>query len=158
MGSHFIFSFFSVILDQQKKIFLPAPRGIRKCVVSTNIAATSLTIEGVRYWFLSLIKSCNWGDNSERSGFGKTHLFCCYCPFLGVCSKTTLDIIIVLEVTNISEPNLKSNLLNTQDLGGVNVFFMIKSVLPVEPSIFYLSELFFFQICGGQWLCEAAES
>ncbi|NWR42548.1 DHX40 helicase, partial [Regulus satrapa] len=25
------------------------PRGIRKCVVSTNIAATSLTIEGVRY-------------------------------------------------------------------------------------------------------------
>lgn len=41
--------FFPVISDQQKKIFLPAPRGIRKCVVSTNIAATSLTIEGVRY-------------------------------------------------------------------------------------------------------------
>ncbi|NWY70862.1 DHX40 helicase, partial [Erithacus rubecula] len=39
----------SMSTDQQKKIFLPAPRGIRKCVVSTNIAATSLTIEGVRY-------------------------------------------------------------------------------------------------------------
>ncbi|XP_066189592.1 probable ATP-dependent RNA helicase DHX40 isoform X3 [Sylvia atricapilla] len=37
------------LTDQQKRIFLPAPRGIRKCVVSTNIAATSLTIEGVRY-------------------------------------------------------------------------------------------------------------
>uniref|UniRef100_A0A8C5UEQ5 RNA helicase n=1 Tax=Malurus cyaneus samueli TaxID=2593467 RepID=A0A8C5UEQ5_9PASS len=39
----------SMATDQQKRIFLPAPRGIRKCVVSTNIAATSLTIEGVRY-------------------------------------------------------------------------------------------------------------
>ncbi|XP_021380655.2 putative ATP-dependent RNA helicase DHX40 [Lonchura striata] len=39
----------SMSTDQQKRIFLPAPRGIRKCVVSTNIAATSLTIEGVRY-------------------------------------------------------------------------------------------------------------
>ncbi|XP_071304092.1 probable ATP-dependent RNA helicase DHX40 isoform X3 [Agelaius tricolor] len=38
----------SMSTDQQKRIFLPAPRGIRKCVVSTNIAATSLTIEGVR--------------------------------------------------------------------------------------------------------------
>ncbi|KAJ7422155.1 DEAH-box helicase 40 [Willisornis vidua] len=39
----------SMSTDQQKRIFLPAPAGIRKCVVSTNIAATSLTIEGVRY-------------------------------------------------------------------------------------------------------------
>ncbi|XP_015736474.1 probable ATP-dependent RNA helicase DHX40 isoform X1 [Coturnix japonica] len=39
----------SMSTDQQKRIFLPAPKGIRKCVVSTNIAATSLTIEGVRY-------------------------------------------------------------------------------------------------------------
>ncbi|NWX91006.1 DHX40 helicase, partial [Nothoprocta ornata] len=39
----------SMSTDQQKRIFLPAPSGIRKCVVSTNIAATSLTIEGVRY-------------------------------------------------------------------------------------------------------------
>ncbi|KQK80939.1 putative ATP-dependent RNA helicase DHX40 [Amazona aestiva] len=39
----------SMSTDQQKRIFLPAPKAIRKCVVSTNIAATSLTIEGVRY-------------------------------------------------------------------------------------------------------------
>ncbi|XP_063152453.1 probable ATP-dependent RNA helicase DHX40 isoform X3 [Candoia aspera] len=35
--------------DQQRRIFLPPPPGIRKCVVSTNIAATSLTIDGIKY-------------------------------------------------------------------------------------------------------------
>ncbi|XP_056412634.1 probable ATP-dependent RNA helicase DHX40 isoform X2 [Hyla sarda] len=39
----------SMPTDQQKRIFLPPPKGIRKCVVATNIAATSLTIEGIRY-------------------------------------------------------------------------------------------------------------
>uniref|UniRef100_A0A4W3KGK9 RNA helicase n=1 Tax=Callorhinchus milii TaxID=7868 RepID=A0A4W3KGK9_CALMI len=39
----------SLPTDQQKKIFLPAPTHIRKCVVATNIAATSLTIDGIRY-------------------------------------------------------------------------------------------------------------
>lgn len=34
--------------DQQKQIFQPAPAGVRKCVVATNIAATSLTIDGVK--------------------------------------------------------------------------------------------------------------
>ncbi|XP_053310618.1 probable ATP-dependent RNA helicase DHX40 [Spea bombifrons] len=39
----------SMPTDEQKRIFFPPPDGIRKCVVSTNIAATSLTIEGIRY-------------------------------------------------------------------------------------------------------------
>ncbi|KAJ6653691.1 hypothetical protein lerEdw1_008817 [Lerista edwardsae] len=39
----------SMPTDQQKRIFLPPPSGIRKCVVSTNIAATSLTVDGIRY-------------------------------------------------------------------------------------------------------------
>ncbi|XP_066430516.1 probable ATP-dependent RNA helicase DHX40 isoform X2 [Eleutherodactylus coqui] len=39
----------SMPTDQQKRIFLPPPKGIRKCVVATNIAATSVTIEGIRY-------------------------------------------------------------------------------------------------------------
>ncbi|CAI9586020.1 unnamed protein product [Staurois parvus] len=38
----------SMPTDQQKRIFLPPPKGIRKCVVATNIAATSVTIEGIR--------------------------------------------------------------------------------------------------------------
>ncbi|XP_048412986.1 probable ATP-dependent RNA helicase DHX40 isoform X2 [Stegostoma tigrinum] len=38
----------SMSTDQQRKVFLPAPPHIRKCVVATNIAATSLTIDGIR--------------------------------------------------------------------------------------------------------------
>ena len=47
-------TFFSplyIFLDQQRRIFLPPPPGIRKCVISTNISATSLTIDGIRYNF-----------------------------------------------------------------------------------------------------------
>lgn len=39
----------SMPTDQQRQIFLPPPPGIRKCVVATNIAATSLTIDGIKY-------------------------------------------------------------------------------------------------------------
>uniref|UniRef100_A0AAR2K5J3 RNA helicase n=1 Tax=Pygocentrus nattereri TaxID=42514 RepID=A0AAR2K5J3_PYGNA len=39
----------SMPTDQQKQIFQPAPEGVRKCVVATNIAATSLTIDGIKY-------------------------------------------------------------------------------------------------------------
>lgn len=35
--------------DLQAKIFEPAPEGYRKIVVATNIAETSLTIDGIRY-------------------------------------------------------------------------------------------------------------
>lgn len=35
--------------DMQAKIFDPAPEGVRKVVVATNIAETSLTIDGIRY-------------------------------------------------------------------------------------------------------------
>ncbi|KAM9317629.1 putative ATP-dependent RNA helicase DHX40 isoform 2-T2 [Pholidichthys leucotaenia] len=39
----------SMPTDQQRRIFQPPPPGIRKCVVATNIAATSLTIDGIKY-------------------------------------------------------------------------------------------------------------
>ncbi|XP_030633041.1 probable ATP-dependent RNA helicase DHX40 [Chanos chanos] len=39
----------SMPTDQQRQIFQAPPAGIRKCVVATNIAATSLTINGIRY-------------------------------------------------------------------------------------------------------------
>ena len=35
--------------DLQAKIFDPAPEGARKCIVSTNIAETSLTVDGILY-------------------------------------------------------------------------------------------------------------
>ncbi|XP_060901835.1 probable ATP-dependent RNA helicase DHX40 [Labrus mixtus] len=39
----------SMPTDQQRQIFQPPPPRIRKCVVATNIAATSLTIDGIKY-------------------------------------------------------------------------------------------------------------
>lgn len=33
--------------DLQSKIFHPSPRGVRKCIVATNIAETSLTVDGI---------------------------------------------------------------------------------------------------------------
>ena len=35
--------------EMQTRIFDPAPPGTRKCVIATNIAETSLTIDGVYY-------------------------------------------------------------------------------------------------------------
>lgn len=35
--------------DLQAKIFQKAPDGLRKCVVATNIAETSLTVDGIKY-------------------------------------------------------------------------------------------------------------
>lgn len=35
--------------DLQAKIFEAAPEGIRKCIVSTNVAETSLTVDGIKY-------------------------------------------------------------------------------------------------------------
>ena len=35
--------------DLQAKIFQKAPDGIRKCIVATNIAETSLTVDGIKY-------------------------------------------------------------------------------------------------------------
>jgi pre-mRNA-splicing factor ATP-dependent RNA helicase DHX38/PRP16 len=34
---------------KQAKIFESANEGVRKCIVSTNIAETSLTVDGIKY-------------------------------------------------------------------------------------------------------------
>ncbi|KAI0823300.1 P-loop containing nucleoside triphosphate hydrolase protein [Trametes gibbosa] len=35
--------------NQQARIFSPAPPGVRKCILATNIAETSITIPGIKY-------------------------------------------------------------------------------------------------------------
>ncbi|XP_055678167.1 probable ATP-dependent RNA helicase DHX34 isoform X2 [Lutzomyia longipalpis] len=39
----------SLSIEDQDKVFAYAPDGIRKCIVSTNIAETSVTIDGIRF-------------------------------------------------------------------------------------------------------------
>uniref|UniRef100_A0A1A9WXX5 ATP-dependent RNA helicase DHX34 n=1 Tax=Glossina brevipalpis TaxID=37001 RepID=A0A1A9WXX5_9MUSC len=39
----------SLSLAEQDKVFDYAPEGMRKCIVSTNIAETSLTVDGIRF-------------------------------------------------------------------------------------------------------------
>ncbi|KAI9309287.1 P-loop containing nucleoside triphosphate hydrolase protein [Cunninghamella echinulata] len=39
----------SVAIDDQEKIFDAPPAGIRKCIISSNIAETSVTIDGIRF-------------------------------------------------------------------------------------------------------------
>ncbi|CAO3633213.1 unnamed protein product [Cunninghamella echinulata] len=39
----------SVAIDDQEKIFDSPPSGIRKCIISSNIAETSVTIDGIRF-------------------------------------------------------------------------------------------------------------
>ena len=36
-------------VEEQSQIFEPAPRGTRKCIVATNIAEASVTIDGIRF-------------------------------------------------------------------------------------------------------------
>ena len=52
--------------DQQAKIFEPTPQGFRKCVLATNIAETSLTIDGIVY----VVDSgyCKQNSYNPRSG------------------------------------------------------------------------------------------
>jgi pre-mRNA-splicing factor ATP-dependent RNA helicase DHX38/PRP16 len=61
--------------DMQLRIFQPAKPGQRKCVVSTNVAETSLTVDGIRY--------------VVDSGFTKTNV---YNPKLGMDSLRLVPI------------------------------------------------------------------
>ncbi|EPT25604.1 helicase [Toxoplasma gondii ME49] len=41
--------FAALPFERQKAVFTPAPAGVRKVIVATNIAETSITVQGIRY-------------------------------------------------------------------------------------------------------------
>ena len=61
--------------DLQAKIFQAAPDGVRKCVVSTNIAETSLTLDGILYVVDSGM--CKLTVYNPRMGMDSLQVFPC---------------------------------------------------------------------------------
>ena len=61
--------------DLQAKIFQAAPDGVRKCVVSTNIAETSLTLDGILYVIDSGM--CKLKVFNPRMGMDSLQVFPC---------------------------------------------------------------------------------
>ncbi|XPE24552.1 hypothetical protein ACNKHM_06850 [Shigella sonnei] len=53
-----------IVAEQWRKAILPAPQGMRKVVLATNIAETSLTIEGIR-----LVVDCPGKGGAFRSAY-----------------------------------------------------------------------------------------
>lgn len=45
----FYYTFSTLSVEEQNKVFDLAPSGIRKCILSTNIAETSVTIDEIRF-------------------------------------------------------------------------------------------------------------
>ena len=51
-------------VDEQDKVFDIAPDGVRKCILSTNIAETSVTIDGIRF----IVDSGAWPTRAHAHG------------------------------------------------------------------------------------------
>ncbi|RWS29821.1 pre-mRNA-splicing factor ATP-dependent RNA helicase PRP16-like protein [Leptotrombidium deliense] len=122
--------------DLQAKIFDKAPSGVRKCVVATNIAETSLTVDGIKYvidaGFCKLkvynprigmdalqVYPISQANANQRSGrAGRTGPGCCFRLYTESQYKHEMLTTTVPEIqrTNLANVVLQLKSLGVQDL------------------------------------------
>ncbi|KNH01765.1 P-loop containing nucleoside triphosphate hydrolase protein [Perkinsela sp. CCAP 1560/4] len=120
---------------QQKKIFYPTPAGARKIVIATNIAETSLTIDGIVYVIDCGVCKMKWFDPStdterlvvvpiskaaadQRKGrCGRTQPGKCYRLYTKQTYQETLQAVVVPEIqrTNIAHIVLELKALGIEN-------------------------------------------
>lgn len=118
--------------DLQARIFEPARRGQRKCIVSTNIAETSLTVNGIKYVVdagytktkvfnprigmdaLRLVPVSQAAANQRSGRAGRTAAGYCYRLYTEV---QFTDEMLVSAVPEIQRTNLGSVILLLKSLG-----------------------------------------
>jgi pre-mRNA-splicing factor ATP-dependent RNA helicase DHX38/PRP16 len=148
--------------DLQAKIFDPAPSGTRKCIVATNIAETSLTIDGIRYvidtGFCKLkvynprvgmdslqVTPISQANANQRAGrAGRTGPGYCYRLYTESCYKYDL---LINTIPEIQRTNLSNIILLLKSLGIENLMNFYFMDFPPTDSL--LSSLYQLWILGA---------
>ncbi len=103
-------------LQEQKRIFDVAPEGWRKVVLSTNIAESSVTIDGITHVIDSGATKENWYTHFIWSTFNPT-------PFvLLITLKNIKNNFAIKNISNYSFKNLKHNNFGTKIINVKNQF------------------------------------
>ncbi|MCP9264634.1 ATP-dependent RNA helicase dhx8 [Dirofilaria immitis] len=133
--------------EMQTRIFEPAPPGSRKVVIATNIAETSLTIDGIYYvvdpgfwhgfacgYTTSQAQAKQRAGRAGRTGPGK-----CYRLYT---ERAYRDEMLPTPVPEIQRTNLASTLLQLKAMGINNLIdFDFMDAPPVEAMITALTQL-----------------
>ncbi|CAM9514172.1 unnamed protein product [Chrysoparadoxa australica] len=122
--------------DLQAKIFEAADTGVRKCIVSTNIAETSLTVDGIKYvidaGYCKLkvynpkigmdalqVSPISQANSNQRSGrAGRTGPGFCYRLYT---ERQYRDELLMAQVPEIQRTNLSNVVLLLKSLGVENL-------------------------------------
>lgn len=146
--------------EQQQRVFLPGEKGVRRVIVSTNIAATSVTVDGIVYvidcgFVKQLVYSARTGldildivsisksEASQRTGrAGRTAPGMCYRLY----SRQYYEELREDTVPEIQRASLTSVVLNLKCMGITNVIEFCYLDPPEERMILEaLRQLYYYQ-------------